>query len=141
MSTRIEKDSFGEMEVPVDAIYGVHSLRSRENFHAAGERLPLEINYGMAKLKHACATANMRLDLLDAEKGAAIQRACEQVLAGEADDAFLVDVFQAGSGTSSNMNTNEVIGNLACIQLGGTPGQLASNLVGRTTRPLGTQVA
>lgn len=123
MSTRIEKDSFGEMDVPVDAIYGVHSLRSRENFHAAGERLPLEINYGMAKLKHACATANMKLDLLDTEKGAAIQRACEQVLAGEADDAFLVDVFQAGSGTSSNMNTNEVIGNLACIQLGGTPGQ------------------
>jgi len=119
---RIEKDSFGEMEVPAEAFYGVHSLRSQENFDVAGERIPLEINYGMAKLKAACASANLKQGLLPADKTAAIRKACERTLSGEFDDQFLVDVFQAGSGTSSNMNTNEVLGNVACVELGGKPG-------------------
>lgn len=119
---RIEKDSLGELEVPAEALYGVHSVRSSQNFDAAGERLPRAINYGMTKLKWACAEANRELGLLDGAKADAIEAACRRVLAGEADEAFLVDVFQAGSGTSSNMNTNEVIGNLAAIELGGKPG-------------------
>lgn len=119
---RTETDSFGDMELPEDALYGVHSLRSQENFNVAGERLPIEINHAMATLKRACAQANQALGLLTAEKADAIVAACDQVRDGAGDEAFLVDIFQAGSGTSSNMNTNEVIGNLACIQLGGKPG-------------------
>ena len=119
---RIEKDSFGEMEVPAEAFYGVHSLRSQENFDVAGERIPLEINYGMAKLKAACASANLKQGLMPADKTAAIRKACQRTLTGEFDDQFLVDVFQAGSGTSSNMNTNEVLGNVACVEMGGKPG-------------------
>ncbi len=120
---RTERDSLGEMQVPDDALYGVHSLRSRENFNAAGERLPLSINYGIIKLKWACARANRALGLLDDEKAGAIEAACQKALEGAADDAFVVDIFQAGSGTSSNMNTNEVLANLACIELGGAPGE------------------
>lgn len=119
---RIEKDSLGEREVPEEAYWGVHSLRSTENFDVAGETLPIEITYGMVKLKWACALANLDLGLLSSEKAAAINRACERVLTGDFDHEFVVDVFQAGSGTSSNMNTNEVLGNLACTELGGKPG-------------------
>ena len=119
---RTEKDSFGELQLPDDALHGVHSVRSQHNFDVAGERLPVEINHAMAALKRACAEANRKLGLLADDKADAIVAACDKVMAGEADHAFLVDVFQAGSGTSSNMNTNEVIGNLACLELGGKPG-------------------
>ncbi len=119
---RIEKDSFGELEIPDEAYYGVTSLRSRENFNVAGERLPLEITYGMVKLKWACAVANHKLGLLAADKAGAIEAACRLALEGKANDHFIVDTFQAGSGTSSNMNTNEVLANLAAEQLGGKRG-------------------
>ncbi|MBU0678798.1 MAG: aspartate ammonia-lyase [Verrucomicrobia bacterium] len=119
---RIEKDSLGEMEVPADAYYGVHTCRSIANFDVAGEPLPVELNHAMAKLKWACALANNELQLLPDEKKDAIVNACKRVVNGEVDDQFPVDVFQAGSGTSSNMNTNEVIANLACEELGGKKG-------------------
>jgi aspartate ammonia-lyase len=119
---RIEKDSLGELEVPDEAYYGVHSVRSLHNFDVAGERLPLEIVYGIVKLKWACARANCRLGLLSREKTDAIGAACQRVLKGEFDDQFIIDVFQAGSGTSSNMNVNEVLGNVACTELGGQRG-------------------
>ena len=119
---RIEKDSLGPMEVPEDAFYGVHSVRSQKNFDVAGEPLPLEIVYGIAKLKRACAQANLALGLLEEKKATAISEACQTVLDGAVDDQFLVDVFQAGSGTSSNMNINEVIGNIAAEKLGGKRG-------------------
>ena len=119
---RVEKDSLGELEVPLDAYYGVQSYRSKQNFDVADERLPLDLVYGMVKLKWACARANLALDLLDARKCEAIQRACRRVLDREFDDQFIVDVFQAGSGTSSNMNVNEVLANVACVELGGRPG-------------------
>lgn len=122
MNTRKEKDSLGEKEVPADALFGIHTARSMDNFDVAGEPIPIEIIQGMVKLKWACARANQALGLLSDDKTRAIEKACEQVLAGGYDDQFPVDVFQAGSGTSSNMNTNEVIGNLACIALGGKPG-------------------
>jgi len=119
---RTERDSFGPLKLPDDAYYGVQSKRSMENFDVAGERLPLEINYGMVKLKRACASANLKLGLLPKKTTTAIHKACDNALKGKYDDHFVVDVFQAGSGTSSNMNTNEVLGNAACEILGGALG-------------------
>jgi len=122
MSTRIEKDSLGELEVPAEAYYGVHTCRSLKNFDAAGEPIPLEIIHGMAKLKWACAKANAALGQLPGNKLDAIARACQRILGGEFTDQFPVDCFQAGSGTSSNMNVNEVISNIANELMGGKRG-------------------
>ncbi|MGD9310249.1 MAG: aspartate ammonia-lyase [Desulfosarcina sp.] len=119
---RIEKDSMGEKSVPDDAWYGIHTARSMENFNAAGESLPLAIIYAMVRLKAACATANEALGLLDQRRASAIRSACEAILSGAHDDQFPIDMFQAGSGTSSHMNVNEVIANLAAVNLGGKPG-------------------
>jgi aspartate ammonia-lyase len=119
---RIEKDSLGEVQVPDEAYYGAQSCRSRDNFNAAGEKLPLDIVYGIVKLKWACARANHVLGLLDERKKNAIEKACQRVLNGEFDDQFVIDVFQAGSGTSSNMNVNEVVANVAAEELGGKRG-------------------
>ncbi|HMP89580.1 MAG TPA: aspartate ammonia-lyase [Kiritimatiellia bacterium] len=122
MSTRIEKDSLGELEVPAEAYYGVHTCRSLRNFDVAGEPIPLEMIHGMVKLKWACARANHALDMLPKNKLEAITKACELILGGEFTDQFPVDCFQAGSGTSSNMNVNEVIANIANEVLGGKRG-------------------
>jgi len=119
---RRERDSLGEKDVPEEAYYGIHTERSLENFNLAGEVLPLEIIYAMVKVKLACAQANVKLDVLPREKGQAIEKACRRVLVGEVDDQFPVDIFQAGSGTSSHMNVNEVLTNLACEELGGQRG-------------------
>ena len=119
---RTEKDSFGEKEVPVQAYFGIHTTRSLENFSVAGEPLPIEIIYGMVKLKKACALANESLGLLDKKKAVAIINACDNILKGGFEKEFPIDIFQAGSGTSSNMNVNEVIANLACKGLGGQKG-------------------
>lgn len=122
---RREKDSLGEKEVPKDAYYGIHTGRSLENFNLAGECLPLEIIHAMVRIKMACAQANVMLDQLPLDKGKAIERACRRVLTGEFDNQFPVDIFQAGSGTSSHMNVNEVLANLACEELGGQRGDRA----------------
>lgn len=121
-ATRIEKDSFGELAVPVDAYYGVHTCRSLQNFNAAGEPVPLEMIHGMVKMKLACAKANHALGLLDDKKTGAIVAACERVLDGGLSDQFPIDCFHAGSGTSSNMNVNEVLANVANEALGGKRG-------------------
>ena len=120
--TRIEHDSLGPRNVPADALYGAQTSRSLENFHLSGTRLPIEIIHGMALLKLACARANARLGLLPAAKEQAIVDACRSVLAGTHDREFSIDVFQAGSGTSSHMNLNEVLANLANEALGGHRG-------------------
>ena len=119
---RTEQDSLGKLDVPADALYGIHTARSIANFDSAGEPLPIELIYGMVKLKQACAAANAELGLLNAKKAVAIAGACGDVLSGKFDDQFPIDVFQAGSGTSSNMNVNEVLANLAGAELGGTLG-------------------
>ena len=121
-ATRTEKDALGERELPADALYGIHTLRSLGNFDAAGIALDIEVVKGIVKLKWACALANAEIGHLEVEKADAIAWACDEVLSGKYDDQFLVDVFQAGSGTSSNMNINEVVANLSCIRLGGKPG-------------------
>lgn len=119
---RIEKDSLGEREVPDDVLYGIHTLRSMENFDGAREHMDLEVIRGIIKLKWACALANRDLELLAPEKADAIVDACEEALEGVYDEYFCVDVFQAGSGTSTNMNVNEVLANAAAIKMGGKPG-------------------
>ena len=115
---RTEKDSLGEVLVPEAAWYGVHTVRSLQNFNVAGAPVPRDIIHGIVRLKWACALANQSLGLLSAEKTAAIIAACQQVLAGGLDDQFPIDIFQAGSGTSTNMNVNEVLANLANETLG-----------------------
>jgi len=120
---RTEQDSLGKLEVPDDALYGIHTARSLENFCTAGEPLPMELIYGMVQLKQACAAANAELGLLHPEKAVAIATACGEVLSGQFDSQFPIDIFQAGSGTSSNMNVNEVLANLAGEKLGGARGE------------------
>lgn len=119
---RIEKDSLGELNVPDHALYGIHTMRSLGNFDTAGEPLPLELIHAMVKLKQACAAANAQLGLLPHDKAVAIGAACGEVLSGKHNDQFPIDVFQAGSGTSGNMNVNEVIASLAAEALGGKRG-------------------
>lgn len=122
MDKRRELDALGEVEVPENALYGVHTVRSMRNFVASGERVPLAIIHAMASLKLACARTNNALGQLDDLKTGAICGACETVMSGLVDDQFPIDIMQAGSGTSSNMNMNEVIANLANETLGGKRG-------------------
>jgi hypothetical protein len=120
--TRTDHDSLGPRQVPADALYGAQTSRSLENFRLFGTPLPIEIIHGMALLKLACALANSRLGLLPAAKATAIVAAARAVLAGTHDREFPVDLYQAGSGTSSHMNLNEVLANLANESLGGQRG-------------------
>ncbi len=123
--TRIELDSLGPRNVPADALYGAQTSRSIENFRLSGTPLPIEIVHGMALLKLACALANARLGLLPDAKARAIADAARAVLSGAHDREFPIDLFQAGSGTSSHMNLNEVLANLANEALGGARGAKA----------------
>ncbi|MFC4986562.1 class II fumarate hydratase [Saliphagus infecundisoli] len=110
---RIEEDSLGEMEVPADAYWGAQTQRAVENFPISGITFGRRFVRALGVVKKAAAQANRDLDLLDDEIADAIVEAAEEVIAGEHDDQFPVDVFQTGSGTSSNMNANEVIANRA----------------------------
>ncbi len=115
---RIEKDSMGEMQVPETALYGASTQRAVLNFPISGHPMPPAFIKGLGLVKLACATANEELGRLPTEKADLIRRACEEVMTGERDADFPVDVFQTGSGTSSNMNLNEVVSNLACTYTG-----------------------
>ncbi|MCI0485088.1 MAG: class II fumarate hydratase [Blastocatellia bacterium] len=115
---RIEKDSLGEMRVPVDAYYGAQTARAVENFPISGLSFPRRFIYALGLIKRACARANMDLDDLDTRIGEAIVRAASEVVEGHLDKEFVVDIFQTGSGTSTNMNANEVIANRAAEILG-----------------------
>ncbi len=119
MEYRIEKDTMGEMKVPSDKYWAAQTQRSVHNFEIGNEKMPLEVVYGFANLKKACALVNNDLDRLDDEKTDAISKACETVLSGELDDNFPLVVWQTGSGTQSNMNINEVVANKAIEILGG----------------------
>jgi fumarate hydratase class II len=107
--TREEKDSMGKMQVPVDAYYGAQTQRAFENFQISALRFPRSFLRAMGLIKKAAAQVNMDLKLLNQELGAAIVQAAQAVADGLHDDQFVVDIFQTGSGTSTNMNTNEVI--------------------------------
>jgi len=115
---RTERDSIGAVEVPADAYWGAQTQRAVENFPVSDERFGRRFVRALGVVKKAAAAANLDLDLLPAATGEAIVEAAEEVIAGEHDDQFPVDVFQTGSGTSTNMNANEVIANRATEILG-----------------------
>lgn len=117
---RTEKDSMGEMQVPETALYGASTQRAVLNFPVSGRRMPDGFIRGLGLVKSACATANEELGRLDKEKADLIRQAAGEVADGSLNAHFPVDVFQTGSGTSSNMNINEVISNRAS-QIAGRP--------------------
>src|SRR5579872_1291983 len=117
-TTRVERDSLGSLEVPADALWGAQTQRAIQNFPPSGLRMPRAFIRALALIKHAAAAANEELGDLAPAIAAAIQGAALRVAAGQLDDQFPVDVFQTGSGTSSNMNANEVIATLATRALG-----------------------
>ena len=122
MKTRIEKDSMGPLEVPADAYYGVQTQRAVTNFPISGWPLPPGFIHAMGRIKRAAAKTNLELGLLDKKVSDAIVQAATEVVDGKLDAQFPVDVFQTGSGTSTNMNTNEVIASRANEILGGKRG-------------------
>ena len=115
---RIEKDSLGEIQVPADALYGAQTMRAVHNFPVSGMKPYRAFIWGMAAIKQAAAMVHMDLGLLDNEHGQAIVQAAQEVVQGRWDKQFVVDPFQAGAGTSHNMNINEVIANRANQILG-----------------------
>jgi len=117
-TTRVERDSMGQLDVPADALWGAQTQRAIQNFPPTGLRMPRAFIRALALIKHAAAGANAELGDLARPVAIAIQQASLQVAAGHCDDQFPVDVFQTGSGTSSNMNANEVIATLATRILG-----------------------
>jgi fumarate hydratase class II len=116
---RVEKDTMGEMQVPADKYWAAQTQRSVQNFAIGIETMPLEVVYGFANLKKACALVNSELGRMEEGKADAIAQACDSVLAGKLDDNFPLVVWQTGSGTQSNMNMNEVVANKATEVLGG----------------------
>jgi fumarate hydratase class II len=120
--SRIEKDSFGPIEVPADRLWGAQTERSRRFFRISGERMPLAVVHALARIKKAAAAVNAALGLLDQQKAQAIERAADEVLGGRHDAEFPLVVWQTGSGTQTNMNVNEVLANRASELLGGERG-------------------
>jgi fumarate hydratase class II len=119
---RIETDSMGEVQVPASAYYGAQTQRAVRNFPISGLRFPREFIRALGLIKRAAARVNLEMDFLSEEVAAAIIQAAGEVVEGKLDDQFPVDIFQTGSGTSTNMNANEVIANRAIELLGGELG-------------------
>src|SRR5216110_3831201 len=117
-ATRVEKDSMGEMSVPESALYGASTQRAVLNFPISGQRFSRPFIRALGLIKWAAAQANADLGLLDSHRSAFIVQAAEEVVEGKLDDHFPLDIFQTGSGTSTNTNANEVIAN-RCAQLAG----------------------
>ena len=112
-SFRIEKDSMGEVKVPKEVYYGAQTQRAAENFRISGWRFQREFIFALGLIKYGAARTNVDLGLLDERFSRAIRRASEEVMEGRWDEEFILDIFQTGSGTSTNMNANEVIANRA----------------------------
>jgi len=122
MKFRVEEDYLGKRKIPHAALYGIQSDRARENFKISGMRLPPLFITTYAYIKKAAAQANTELMLLDPKRASAIIHACDEIIEGRHDKEFIVDIFQAGAGTSQNMNINEVISNRAIEILRGRKG-------------------
>lgn len=121
MDFRIEKDSIGEIKVPVDKLWGAQTQRSFENFKIGSEKMPIQLIYALALIKKSAAIVNKKLDKLDHEKADAIILAVDEIVTGKYDDHFPLVVWQTGSGTQTNMNVNEVIahrGNQLLVERG-----------------------
>jgi fumarate hydratase class II len=123
MKTRTEHDSFGDIEVAQQRLWGAQTQRSLEHFHISSERMPEEIIIALAEVKRACAGVNRDLGLLQAATAGAIINAADEVLTGQHGEEFPLSVWQTGSGTQSNMNMNEVLANRASELLGGERGR------------------
>jgi len=123
MKMRLEKDSLGEKEIPATAYYGIQTLRAIENFPVSGRSESPELIRAYVTVKKAVALANMELGTLDKERGDAILKAAEEILVGKLNDQFPIDIFQAGAGTSFNMNINEVLANRALEIMGRKRGE------------------
>jgi len=117
-TTRVERDPLGELRVPAEAYYGVQTQRAIENFPISGLRAPAPLVTATILVKQACARANASLGRLDAAVAEAVVQAADEILSGRLRDQFVVDVYQAGAGTSHNMNANEVLANRAAEILG-----------------------
>ncbi len=120
---RIEKDTFGEIEVPANVYWGAQTQRSLQNFKISNERMPPGLIVALAQVKRACAQVNLDLKLLDEAKARAIMQAADEVISGKLGDQFPLVVWQTGSGTQTNMNVNEVIANRASELLDGPRGE------------------
>ena len=123
MATRIEKDTFGSIEVATDALWGAQTQRSLQNFKISVEKMPVALIKALAQVKGAAAQVNIDLKVLDPKKGKAIIEAASEVVAGKHDGQFPLAVWQTGSGTQTNMNMNEVLANRASELLGGQRGE------------------
>src|SRR5262245_53273276 len=119
---RVEKDTFGPIEVPADRLWGAQTQRSLQNFKIGIEKMPIGVIHALAQVKRACAVVNAELGF-DAAKARAIIAAADEVLAGKHDEEFPLAVWQTGSGTQTNMNVNEVLANRASELLGGERGE------------------
>ena len=120
--TRTEKDSMGEFQVPDDAYYGAQTARAVANFPVSGIHFSRPFIQALGAVKRAAAEVNVEMGLLDLTIAEGIYQAADEVIDGKLDDQFVVDIYQTGSGTSTNMNTNEVISNRAIERLGGVLG-------------------
>lgn len=125
MRTRSEKDSLGERPIPAEAYYGIQTDRAIENFPISGLKPAKSYVEATVHIKKSAANVNKALGMLDEQKADAIVRACDEILRGKLHEWFVVDVYQAGAGTSHNMNANEVIANRAIELLGGERGDYA----------------
>jgi len=120
--TRVEEDLLGKKEVPIEAYYGIQSVRAKENFNITGHSLDSDLIIALAQVKKAAAIANMEVSGLDHKIGKAIVQAADEIIDGKFHDQFIVDPIQGGAGTSTNMNANEVIANRSLEILGETKG-------------------
>ncbi|CAN5765183.1 class II fumarate hydratase [soil metagenome] len=126
MTDRIERDSMGEVAVPADALYGASTQRARDNFPISGVRFPRRLIWALGLIKGSAATVSAEKGHLDEAIAGAIRSAADEVMEGSLDEHFVLDVFQTGSGTSTNTNANEVIANRATMATGG---ELGSKLI------------
>src|SRR5947209_4310922 len=123
MATRIEKDTFGPIEVPADRLWGAQTQRSLLNFKIGTEKMSPQLIKALARVKRAAAQVNLDLKVLDPKKAKAIIEAADEVIAGKHEGEFPLAVWQTGSGTQTNMNVNEVLANRASELLGGRRGE------------------
>lgn len=119
---RVEADSIGDIEIPVDAYYGVNAMRASQNFHITGQEMNKQLIIGLAEVKKACAISNYEAGIMEEDVKDAISKASDEIMEGKLHDQFIVDPIQGGAGTSANMNANEVIANRANEILGGELG-------------------
>lgn len=123
MSIRVERDTFGNIEVPAERLWGAQTQRSLQHFHISNEHMPIELIVALAAVKHACAQVNVDLGKLEQRQAAVIMQAAQEVIEGKHVDEFPLVIWQTGSGTQTNMNMNEVLANRASELLGGSRGE------------------